>query len=240
MHSRRREFFAGVMAELPILLGVSPFGLIYGVLAVGAGLPPALAFAMSSVVFAGSAQFIGAQLIAGGAPGIVILSTTAIVNLRHALYGTSIAPYVKHLSLRWKCLLAYLLTDEVYAVAITRFARDGATASRLPHGHWYFLGAGVAQWSAWQASTAVGIAVGTQIPPGWGLDFTVALTFIALVVPSLVDRPSLAAACTAGIVALLAAGWPYRLGLMAAAIVGIAVGAWMEGVRTGAGEERRA
>ena len=231
MLSRRSEFMSGVQAELPILLGVSPFGLIYGVLAVGAGLPPALAFAMSSVVFAGSAQFVGAQLIGSGAPAIVILSTTFIVNLRHALYGASVAPHVKHLSLRWKYLLAYLLTDEVYAVTITRFARESASGFGSPHRHWYFLGAGVAQWTAWQASTAMGIALGAQIPPGWGLDFTVALTFIALVVPAITDRPSLAAALSAGIVALLAAGWPYNLGLVVAAIIGISVGLWIEGTR---------
>ena len=37
--SRRSEFWGGVRAQLPILLGVSPFGMIYGVLAMHAGLP---------------------------------------------------------------------------------------------------------------------------------------------------------------------------------------------------------
>jgi 4-azaleucine resistance transporter AzlC len=222
--SRRTEFLGGVKAELPILLGVSPFGLMYGVLALSAGLPAALAFAMSSVVFAGSAQFVGAQLIGSGAPGIVILSTTFIVNLRHVLYGASIAPHLTHLSLGWKCLLAYLLTDEAYAVTITRFSQASTPPSSSSHKHWYFLGAGLAQWGAWQVSTVVGIALGAQIPPGWGLDFTVALTFIALVVPALTDRPSVAAALSAGIVALLAASLPYKLGLIIAALAGIAVG----------------
>jgi len=222
--SRRTEFIGGVKAELPILLGVSPFGLIYGVLALSAGLPAALAFAMSSVVFAGSAQFVGVQLIGSGAPGIVILSTTFIVNLRHVLYGASIAPHLTQLNLGWKCLLAYLLTDEAYAVTITRFSQASTPPSSSSHKHWYFLGAGLAQWGAWQISTVVGIALGTQIPPGWGLDFTVALTFIALVVPALTDRPSVAAALSAGIVALLAASLPYKLGLIIAALAGIAVG----------------
>ncbi|MFA5028597.1 MAG: hypothetical protein WC713_12070, partial [Candidatus Methylomirabilota bacterium] len=77
-------------------------------------------------------------------------------------------------------------------------------------------------------ATAVGILVGAQIPAGWGLDFTVTLTFIALLVPALTDRPSLAAAVGAGFVAVLAAGWPYKLGLVAAAIAGIAVGVAVE------------
>ena len=94
MLSRRLEFIAGVKAELPILLGVSPFGMIYGVLALSAGLPATLAFAMSSVVFAGSAQFVGAQLIGAGAPGIVIVFTACIVNLRHSAWGSSPTRFV--------------------------------------------------------------------------------------------------------------------------------------------------
>ena len=82
--------------------------------------------------------------------------------------------------------------------------------------HWFFLGAGLALWSVWQVSTAVGIFLGAQVPPSWSLDFTLALTFIALLVPVLTDRPSVAAALTAGIVALVGAGWPYKLGLVAA------------------------
>jgi len=224
MDARRREFLAGVKAELPILLGVSPFGMIYGVLALSAGLPATLAFAMSSVVFAGSAQFVAAQLIGTGAPGMVILVTTFIVNLRHVLYSASVAPYLKHPNTRWKCLLAYFLTDEVYAVAITRVAQSGATRFGSPLLRWYFLGAGLAQWSAWQASTAVGIALGAQIPPGWALDFAIALTFIALMIPTLTDRPTAAAALSAGIVAVLTAAWPYKLGLVVAAVIGILVG----------------
>jgi 4-azaleucine resistance transporter AzlC len=228
---RRREFLAGVNAELPILLGVSPFGMIYGVLALSAGLPAMLAFAMSFIVFAGSAQFVGVQLIGSGAPGIVVVFTTFIINLRHVLYSASLAPHLTHLSRGWKCLLAYLLTDEVYAVTITRVA--GRPAAGITP--WYFFGAGLAQWSAWQASTAVGIALGTQIPSGWSLDFAVALTFIALVVPVLTDRPSVAAALAAGIVALLAGRWPYKLGLVVAAIVGIVMGLVVEGrPKTGA------
>jgi 4-azaleucine resistance transporter AzlC len=238
VRSRRLEFIAGVKAELPILVGVSPFGMIYGVLALSAGLPATLAFAMSFVVFAGSAQFVAAQLVGAGAPGIVIIFTTFIVNLRHALYSASVAPYLKHLGRRWKWLLAYLLTDEVYAVAITRLVQESASPSRSPCVQWYCLGAGLAQWSVWQASTAVGIALGTQIPPGWALDFTIALTFIALVVPALTDRPSVAAALSAGIIAVLAAGWPHKLGLIAAAVGGILVGLAVE-VRQSSARRRR-
>ncbi len=222
MSSPRSEFIAGVKAELPILLGVLPFGLIYGVLASGAGLPASLAQAMSSIVFAGSAQFIAAQLIGAGTPALVLILTTLVVNLRHMLYSASVAPYVKHLRPQWKWLLAYLLTDEAYAVTILHYQETDDAP--LAHQHWFFLGAGLALWSTWQASTAVGIFVGAQVPASWSLDFTLALTFIALVVPALKDRAGWVAALVGGTVAVLAAGLPFKLGLILAALIGILAG----------------
>jgi len=226
MVTGRSEFFAGLRAELPILLGVVPFGMIYGALAVGAGLPPEAALAMSSIVFAGSAQFVATQLFGAGTPWLVILLTTLVVNLRHMLYSASVAPYTRPLRPLWKWLLAYLLTDEAYAVTIVHYHQDLDPA----HKHWYFLGAGLTLWASWQASTAVGVFLRTrvEVPPNWGLDFTLAVTFIALVVPALRDRASVAAALSAGVVAVLAAGLPYRLGLMLAALTGIAVGMALE------------
>jgi len=227
-HSPRSEFIAGVRAELPILFGVVPFGMIYGVLAIGAGLNVGAAMAMSSIVFAGSAQFVGVQLIHAGAPGMVIVFTTFIVNLRHILYSASIAPYLARLSPRWKWLLAYLLTDEAYAVAITRYNQESTSPVKSANRHWYLLGAGMAMWSTWQVSTAAGIFLGAQVPSSWSLDFTLALTFIALVVPALRDRPGVAAALSAGIIAVLAFNLPYKLGLMIAAIGGMVIGLWVE------------
>ena len=202
--------------------------MIYGVLAMGAGLTVGAAMAMSFIVFAGSAQFVGVQLIRTGVPGMIIVFTTFIVNLRHILYSASIAPHLARLSPKWKWLLAYLLTDEAYAVTITRYNQEAASTAESANKHWYLLGAGLAMWSTWQVSTAAGIFLGAQLPSSWSLDFTVALTFIALVVPVLRDRPSMAAALSAGIIAVLAADMPYKLGLIVAAIGGILIGLWVE------------
>src|SRR5512146_2871782 len=106
MRSPALSFWAGVRAELPLLIGVFPLGMIYGALALSAGLSPAAAQMMSSILFAGSAQFAVAQLVHDAAPAAVIIVTIAMINLRHMLYSASLAPYLKHLSTRWKGLLA--------------------------------------------------------------------------------------------------------------------------------------
>lgn len=222
--TRKSQFLNGAKDILPILLGVAPFGMIYGVLAVEAGLAPGTAQAMSSIVFAGSSQFMIVKLLAVDTPWVVIVLTAFIINLRHALYSASVAPHLKHLSPLWKGLLSYVLVDEAYAVGIIHYEREGSTGFQ----HWYLLGAGLSLWTCWQACTALGIFLGAQIPAGWSLDFTLALTFIALVVPALKDRPMLLAALSAALTAVAAYQLPYKLGLILAALVGIAAGLWSE------------
>lgn len=225
MNEQTRQFLAGVRAEFPLLVGVFPFGMIYGALVLNAGLSKSAAQMMSSIVFAGSAQFVTTQLVHESAPGLVIVLTIAVVNLRHVLYSASLAPYLASLSTRWKTLLAYLLTDEAYAPTILKYERDGVQ----PFSHWFLFGAGLALWSTWQASTALGIFLGAAIPESWSLDFALPLTFIAMVVPVLKGRPYVAAALSAGTVALIAHNLPFKLGLILAALVGIAVGTVLEG-----------
>jgi 4-azaleucine resistance transporter AzlC len=228
MNEQTKSFWAGVRAELPLLIGVFPFGMIYGALALNAGLSKLASQMMSSIVFAGSAQFVTAQLVQDAAPALVIILTIAVVNLRHMLYSASLAPYLKNLSLKWKILLSYLLTDEAYAPSILKYEETGIT----PASHWFLLGAGFSLWFTWQASTALGIFLGTAIPENWPLDFALPLTFIAMVVPALKNRPMIAAAVSAGFVALLAYNLPFKLGLILAALTGIVVGTILEGKKS--------
>ncbi|MDR3575492.1 MAG: AzlC family ABC transporter permease [Anaerolineaceae bacterium] len=220
----KKEFWNGVRDELPILLGVIPFGMIFGALAIKSHLTTAAAQAMSSIIFAGSAQFIAAQLVGVGASTVVVIVVVFVVNLRHVLYSASLAPHLKHLNLSWKMLLSYLMTDEAYVVTITHYNQD----SDPTHKHWYFFGAGLTLWSTWQVSTALGIFIGAQMPQSWPLGFALPLTFIALVVPALKDRASVAAAVIAALVGLLAVNFPYKTGLLLAALIGILTGLWIE------------
>jgi 4-azaleucine resistance transporter AzlC len=219
--SRGEAFWIGVRALLPLLIGVAPFGLIYGVVALQSGLSPLAAQLMSCIVFAGSAQFLFAQLAGMAAPGLVILGAVGLINLRHALYSASIAPHLAALPARWKALLAYLLTDEAYAAAITPLLerRDAANA------HWILFGAGFALWFGWQVSTAIGILVGARLPDDLQLDFALPLTFIAIVVPLIDSRTRLLVAVAAGGAAIACAALPYKLGLVVGAACGIAIGA---------------
>lgn len=220
--SARALFLAGVRAELPILAGAVPFGLIYGVVAINAGLSSGLAQAMSAIIFAGSAQLVTAQLVGVGTPWLVLLVTASIINARHMLYSASVAPYLQPLRSRWKWLLAYLLTDEAYVVAITRYLQPGSPRRK----HWFFFGAGLALWLAWQLSTAAGLFVGAHVPASWGLDFAPDLTFIALAVPLMKNRAGVVAALVAGGLAIATSMLPLKIGLVLAPCLG-ALSGWL-------------
>lgn len=224
---RIKEFIDGAKSEFPIVVGVIPFGMIYGVYGIQAGLEPQVTQAMSSIVFAGSAQFATAVLLAQYTPALVIIITAAVLNLRHAFYSASLAPYTQRLSKTWKIILSYLLTDEAYAATIVRYQRDEAP----PGGdfrHWFFLGAGLMLWTSWQLSTAAGIFLGMEVPKSWSLDYCLVLTFIGIVVPTLKDRAYILSALVAGLIAVIFAGLPYKFGLLIGAVAGLLTGIFSE------------
>lgn len=224
--SRLQEFLHGCRDILPLIVGAVPFGVIFGTLSIGAGLSTWQTIGMSALVFAGSAQFIAVTLITGGVGAAVVLLTTFVVNLRHALYSAALQPFVRHLSTRWRVPLAFWLTDEAFAVIQHRYAREDSS----PYKHWFFLGAALTMYLSWQLATLAGIAFGQAVPnvASWGLDFAMIATFIGIAVPMMRTRPQVVSALVAAAVALLTWDMPYKLGLIAAALAGIVVGVWLE------------
>lgn len=218
-----RELIAGIRDQLPLLLGVFPLGLIFGALSLSAGLSPLATQGLSFFVFAGSSQFVAISLFADGTPGVLIVLSIFIVNLRHALYSASLAPKLRTLSRPWKVAISWLLTDEAFAVASLRYSRGRGT-----NDHWYTFGTGLTLWACWQVSTALGIALGAAIPASWRLEFALPLTMMALLFPRLIDLPARAAAISAGLAAVLLVGLPFKLNLLLAALIGILIGSLLE------------
>lgn len=223
MGRRLEEFLAGCRDEAPLQLGVIPFGMLYGIGALAVGMPVWLAQLASMLVFAGAAQLVIVQMLGAAAGALPTVLTAVLLNLRHMLYSASVAEHMRHLPRRWRVLLAYLLTDEAYAVAILRYARPAGPGPDLRH--WYFLGCGLTLWGCWQLSTALGIAFGARIPPEWDIDFAVPLTFIALLTLLVKERAGQAAALVAALAVLVLAALPYRLGLVLAIVLGLLAGA---------------
>lgn len=216
-----REFLDGFTDISPLMLGVAPFGVVFGVLGVDIGMDPLAVFFMSSILFGGASQIIFAHMASFGTSLLIITGTVGIVNLRHMLYSASMVEYLGHLPLRWKILLAYLLTDEAFVISNNRMR----LRPRGAHMHYHLLGTGLTLWVIWQISTLVGIIVGNEIPPSLGLTFTLPLCFLAITAPQLKHLPYLIAFFTAGIMALIGQNLPWNTGIIVAATTGAIVGA---------------
>jgi 4-azaleucine resistance transporter AzlC len=219
----RTYLLAGVRDATPILLGILPFSMITGVAAVSVGVPKMHALALSVFVFAGASQLAALELIDQHAPALIVILTALVINLRFVMYSASIAPHFQRLPGRWKRPLAYLLTDQAYALSISRFKKNPQTSRG-----WYYLGAAGTLWVTWQTGTTAGILLGAQIPASWSLDFAIPLTFLAILVPLLDERAVKAAALTAAVVAVAAKTLPFNLALPLAALTGIGIGLIVE------------
>ena len=221
-HTPKALFWMGARDILPMLVGAAPFGIIFGALAATSGMAFWHGPLMSSIVFAGSSQFIAVGLVTGHTSMLLIWLTTFIVNLRHGLYGATLLPHVSHLPLRWRLGLSAVLTDEAFAVMVGHYRNY----PNNPFSHWYFLGCSLAMYVNWQFCTLIGVLFGQAFPglENMGLDFAMAVTFISIVVPQLVTRPKLIAALISAVVAVATLGWPYKLGLMTAILAGVAAG----------------
>lgn len=221
------EFTEGLRSSGPILLGVIPFGITCGVMGLTAGLTPFETVAMSLVVFAGAAQFIAITMITSGAAWGLIVLTTLIVNLRHLLMGASLAPSMAPLSLPGKILLSFLMTDEAYAVTVSRIDSKGYSPA-------FQFGAGISIYVTWGVTTLAGALAGSRIPDplAWGLDFALPASFLVLLLPRLKDRISLTVCVVAGVISVAGSVYlPGKWYMIAAALAGVVTGGVLEGVR---------
>jgi 4-azaleucine resistance transporter AzlC len=209
----------GALAAVPLLVGIVPWGIVAGVAMVAAGLSKLQAAAMGVIVFAGSAQLAVLPLLVAKAPLWVMFATGLAVNLRYVIYSAVLAPYFERLSWSWRALLSYITVDQTFAVLVGKYSPDDSAPK-----HWYFLGGSLVMWSVWQISSLIGIFAGALIPQEWSLEFAATLSLIAILMPLLFDRAVVCAALAAGGVSLATATWPFKTGLLAAIVAGVAVG----------------
>ncbi len=216
-----REFVAGARAAAPVLLGIVPFGLVAGAAAVGAGLSVLQAAAMSAVVFAGASQLAMIELLGRDSTLAVVVATALIVNARMVMYSASLAPYFLDEDTGWRGVIAYVLTDQGFALSVTHYENGSASVVGR---RWFYLGAAAPLWVSWQICTVVGAVVGARVPPWLPLRFAVPLTFLAILVPAIDNTPRAVAAVVGGTVATLGVGLPFNLGLLTGAVAGVAAG----------------
>ena len=210
---------------LPVAISIASYGVVWGVLAGQAGLTPLEVLMMSSIVYAGSSQFVAVDMWQpAGLPIASIIIATAIINLRMLLMSATVRPQFEHMP-RWRALLAmFLVSDEVWAMTMAERARGGGVAA-------FMLGAGVLAWIAWVSATLAGRMLGAVIadPAAYGLDFAFTATFLALLLGMWRGRGDLVPWLAGGAVAIgVAAVLPGTWYIIAGGLGGSFLGALLQ------------
>ncbi|GGB53804.1 AzlC family ABC transporter permease [Shewanella inventionis] len=222
--NKTKSFFAGALAVMPLTIAVIPWGILAGSFALEIGLTAIESQAMSAIIFAGSAQLVALGMIKTGIGIGSILITTLLITSRHLLYAMAMRSHISPLPLKWRLGLGFLLTDELFA--ISNQTHGGQTSAQHQFDRWYALGGGLTFYIGWNIATLLGIVAGQSIDNlgELGLDFAIAATFIAIVVPT-VKKPSILVSVLVSLtLAVVCAVFAIQAGLLIAAISGMAAG----------------
>ena len=162
--------------SLPVMAGYIVLGIGFGILLGEAGFGPMWALMFSLFVFAGSMQFVGVSLIAGGASVLVTALTTLMVNARHIFYSVSMYGIYKDAG-RKKPALIFTLTDETYSLLC-----DGKTPEGEDPHTWRLL-VSLFNYGYWVLGSFLGGLLGQIIPfDTTGIDFSMTALFVTVFV----------------------------------------------------------
>lgn len=216
--SRRRLVLDG----LGIAVSALGFGFVYGLAAREAGFSPIEVFAMSTIVFAGAAQFAAVGYVASGLAWPIIFVLTLLLNARHLLYSAALSPWLREVPFWRRAVMAHLLTDEAFALTIAHYQRVGRTDER---GFW--MAAVISTFIPWNIATFAGSVLGGGIPDPnrFGIDIIFPAAMIGLAVGLISGRRELVAAVVgAGVGVMVALLSSPSIGIVAGGLVGPAVG----------------
>ena len=207
-----------LLDSLGIMVSASGFGLVYGLSARAAGFSPIEASAMSIIVFGGASQFVAVGYVLGGFSWVAIVLLTAFLNARHLLYAAALAPYLADKPRPLRAVMAHVLTDEAFALAIAHFRRIGRADVR---GYW--LGAIVSTFIPWNVATLIGVTIGGSIPDPtrFGLDVIFPAAMGGLAVGLITGRRELIAAVAGAVIGVaIGLAWDPAAGIIAGGVIG--------------------
>ena len=208
----------GVKAGIPSLFGIAAWGLVVGVAMIKTGLSLPQALGMTLLVFAGSAQLASLPLIVANAPIWVVFATALVVNLRFVIFSALLAPHFSHLPWHKRLMLGYTAGDMTVALFLQRFPDEAPAVGKVS----YLKGLLYPNWTAWQVGSIAGIFLGSAVPEQWGLGFAGSLAILCILVPMVLNSAALCGVLVASATAVLGYGFPYKLGLLTAVVLGMA------------------
>ena len=158
---------------LPVMAGYVVLGIGFGILLRGAGFGVWYALAMSVFIYAGSMQYVGVGLLAGGASVLSTMLTTVMVNARHLFYSISMIESYKDAG-KYKPYMIFALTDETHSLLCDGKVPDGVNANR------YRFLVSLFNHCYWVTGCVLGSLLGAVLPFSTaGIEFSMTALFIA-------------------------------------------------------------
>ncbi len=217
MLSKFQIFKLGFFDLAPHLLSVIPFGIIFGAIGIELGFDPIMTYATSLIIFGGASQIVFLQLLSGGASSLIAITSVGIINSRHLLYGAVLSEHLNKLSLIKKLFISYFIVDQGFAVSNKYFKKNRDQNFK----HYHLMGSGITLWFCWQASTILGIFLGSIVPEELGLEFAIPLTFIAIVINELRKLDHLIVMVVSGLAATIFYNAPFKSYIIISPLIGL-------------------
>jgi len=212
-----RPALRGSLDALPLFIPALPFAFVFGVVVAEAGIPAWLGWSSSPIIYGGAIQVTLFTLIGEGASVAAAVSAALIVGARHMLYSVTLAPRFHNQPSWFRWIGSYVLIDQVFVLSQIKPVDEPVAFRR------YFLAAGFTFWILWMTCTALGVALGPQIPAHWRLDFAAPVLFVSLMMAASNRPDKLGAAALATALTYLLAPLPNRSGMLIAVVITVVI-----------------
>lgn len=211
--SNSQRFWLGALHIIPLCLAVFPWGVLAGSMAVTHGFTPLQSIGLSVFIFAGAGQLVTISMVAAGSGFIAICLTILVITAQHLLYALILREHISGLPLKKRLPVAFLLTDELFALSVGKKSYDFA----------YLMGAGLCFYLAWIGFTVIGVVLAASVPnlADYHLDFSIVATFVAIVVPMIKRLSSLVGVVISLVLSLVLTSLAVSGAIVIAGLVGM-------------------
>ncbi len=164
--------------SLPVMAAYVILGMGFGILMNDRGYGPLWSIACSVFIFAGSMQYVTAELLATAASPFYAAIMTLMVNARHLFYGISMIGKYRDRG-AFKPYLIFGLTDETYSL----LCDDRDYPAKKEEADLYCFLVTLFDHSYWVLGTALGAILGTLLYfDSTGIDFSMTALFVTVFV----------------------------------------------------------
>jgi predicted branched-subunit amino acid permease len=225
---RAKAFKLGVQTVVATVPGNFAWGFVVGLGMINLGLSVFQSSAFNVLVYSGSAQMVAMPLMAAGVGLSLVFFTSFMACIRFVLYSAAMAPALHHLPLRKRLFVSAFSIDAAIGLFLTRRAQSIKDERIFAHRITFLLGMNLLIWTAWSSGVFAGIFAAGALPTSAKFSYLGIVALLGITVAMMRTKASIACAVASALVATLAQEWPYKLGLLCAILVGIAVGFSLE------------